>query len=103
MSADVTGGVGVSLDDFGTGYSSLGLLKQPAVDELKIDRTFVGSAPEDTADAAIVQAVAGLAGSSACASSPRASRRARYGTSCAPWAATSRRAGTSAARSRARS
>ncbi len=53
-------GVGVSLDDFGTGYSSLGLLKQLAVDELKIDRTFVGNALNDRADAAIVQAVSGL-------------------------------------------
>ena len=53
-------GVGVSLDDFGTGYSSLGLLKKLAVDELKIDRTFVDNALKDTADAAIVQAVARL-------------------------------------------
>ncbi|MGZ8650122.1 MAG: putative bifunctional diguanylate cyclase/phosphodiesterase, partial [Solirubrobacteraceae bacterium] len=53
-------GIGVSLDDFGTGYSSLGLLKQLAVDELKIDRTFVGNALHDPADAAIVQAVTGL-------------------------------------------
>jgi diguanylate cyclase (GGDEF)-like protein len=54
-------GVGVSLDDFGTGFSSLALLKQLAVDELKIDRTFVDNALDDAADAAIVQAVAALA------------------------------------------
>ena len=54
-------GVGVSLDDFGTGFSSLALLKQLAVDELKIDRSFVDNALDDSADAAIVQAVAGLA------------------------------------------
>ena len=37
-------------------------LKQLAVDELKIDRSFVDIALRDPADAAIVQAVAGLAG-----------------------------------------
>jgi EAL domain-containing protein (putative c-di-GMP-specific phosphodiesterase class I) len=34
-------GASISIDDFGTGHTSLGRLKRLAVDELKIDRSFI--------------------------------------------------------------
>ncbi|MGZ5570833.1 MAG: putative bifunctional diguanylate cyclase/phosphodiesterase [Usitatibacter sp.] len=48
-------GVSTSIDDYGTGYSSLAYIKQLAVNEIKIDRTFVSGMEADRSNAAIVR------------------------------------------------
>jgi diguanylate cyclase (GGDEF)-like protein len=48
-------GIATSIDDYGTGYSSLAYLKQLAVNEIKIDRTFVSGMEADRRNAAIVR------------------------------------------------
>ena len=50
-------GVRLSLDDFGTGYSSLRLLRDLAVDDVKVDRSFVAGMDANEADAAMVRLV----------------------------------------------
>ncbi|HEY8302070.1 MAG TPA: EAL domain-containing protein [Jatrophihabitans sp.] len=54
-------GVGISLDDFGTGYSSLSYLQRLAVQEVKIDRSFVfGLTTTPEASRALIEGVASL-------------------------------------------
>ena len=54
-------GAKIAIDDFGTGYSSLGILHRIAVDNLKIDRSFVGALGRAPQDSARVTAVIQLA------------------------------------------
>ena len=53
-------GFSISLDDFGMGHSSLLYLKRWAVDEVKIDRTFVDGLVSSAEDRVIVKAIIAL-------------------------------------------
>ena len=64
LSALRAAGVRLALDDFGTGWSSLAWLRRLPVHALKIDGSFIDGlrhADADTADAAIVRALVGMA------------------------------------------
>jgi len=50
-------GVRVSIGDFGTGHSSLSWLRRLPIDELKIDRSLIGSMPTDRCSCDIVQLI----------------------------------------------
>ena len=54
-------GFTVAIDDFGTGYSSLTHLKHFPIDTLKIDISFIADLETDPQDAAITEAIIGLA------------------------------------------
>ncbi|WP_420812788.1 putative bifunctional diguanylate cyclase/phosphodiesterase [Micromonospora zingiberis] len=54
-------GVQLAVDDFGTGFSSLSFLARVAVDELKVDRSFVLRMADSPEAAAIVRTTVGLA------------------------------------------
>jgi diguanylate cyclase (GGDEF)-like protein/PAS domain S-box-containing protein len=54
-------GFAVAIDDFGTGYSSLTHLKHFPIATLKIDLSFIADLESDPGDAAITEAIIGLA------------------------------------------
>jgi diguanylate cyclase (GGDEF)-like protein len=53
-------GVRIAVDDFGTGYSSMAFLTRVAVDELKVDRSFVARMADSPQAAAIVRSTVDL-------------------------------------------
>ena len=53
-------GVQIAIDDFGTGYSSMEYLKSLPVQELKVDRSFVGQMTSNDRDAVIVRSTVDL-------------------------------------------
>ena len=54
-------GVKLAADDFGTGYSSLSYVRRFALDQLKVDQSFVDGMVESAEDLAIVQSIIGIA------------------------------------------
>jgi diguanylate cyclase len=54
-------GIRFSMDDFGTGYSSLSYLNQLPLDEIKIDRSFVGAIDHNERDRAMVVTILNMA------------------------------------------
>jgi len=53
-------GIRISMDDYGTGYSSLAYLRELPIDELKLDRSFIGNLDADPRAAAIVESTIAL-------------------------------------------
>lgn len=54
-------GIKIALDDFGTGYSSLTHLKKLPIDIIKLDKSFVGQAPEGGKETVIIKNIISMA------------------------------------------
>jgi diguanylate cyclase (GGDEF)-like protein len=54
-------GISLAIDDYGTGYSSLAYIHRLPVQELKIDRSFVTSLPQESSNAIIVNSSIAMA------------------------------------------
>lgn len=54
-------GISLAIDDYGTGYSSLAYIHRLPVQELKIDRSFVTSLPNESSNAIIVNSSIAMA------------------------------------------
>jgi diguanylate cyclase (GGDEF)-like protein/PAS domain S-box-containing protein len=54
-------GVSITIDDFGEGYSALNYLRRLPIDGLKISHSFMQGVPGNPSDAAICQAIIGIA------------------------------------------
>ena len=54
-------GARISVGDFGTGYSSLSWLRRLSIDEVKVDRSLVGSMPSDRASCDIIRLIVTVA------------------------------------------
>ncbi len=53
-------GVRLSIDDFGTGYSSLSYLHDLAVDQVKVDRSFIAAAVNDRRQSRLLRGIVSL-------------------------------------------